>query len=283
MALIPPFFFDCVAAVGFKKSDGKTRWVATGFLYGRRLARPIPEPSGQNSAPSFFIFFVTNHHVLKNQHEVFFRFNPLADEPAREYRANLDDLRWTPHPDPKIDVAVISIDMNGLVKDGIRAGWFDSQEHAATIAKMNDEGITEGTAVSILGFPMGLVGGMRNVVIARAGAVASTRNVSSGSHKGFLIDASIFPGNSGSPVISLPEVVAITGTKACPRSYLIGVVDAYLPYRERAVSEQTGEPRIEFVENSGLADVIPVDYIEEAIDADLKRMELLLPAPPTPK
>jgi hypothetical protein len=44
-------------------------------------------------------------------------------------------------------------------------------------------------------------------------------------------------------------------------------VFAYVPYRDTAVSTQTGTVRITFDENSGLAWVYPVDRIEETIAA----------------
>ena len=75
----------------------------------------------------------------------------------------------------------------------------------------------------------------------------------------------IFPGNSGGPVISRPEAVAIDGTKANSASNLIGIVRSYLPYVDVAVSGQTGQPRLVMHENSGLAEVHPVDYIVETV------------------
>ena len=39
MALIPPFFPDCVVAIGIEDpSGGERKWVASGFLYGHYIA-----------------------------------------------------------------------------------------------------------------------------------------------------------------------------------------------------------------------------------------------------
>jgi hypothetical protein len=81
----------------------------------------------------------------------------------------------------------------------------------------------------------------------------------------FLIDALVFPGNSGGPVVSAATSIALQGTKAQSRAYLIGVVRGYLPYTDIALSQQTGMPRMVSQENSGLAEVIPSDYINETI------------------
>jgi hypothetical protein len=111
-----------------------------------------------------------------------------------------------------------------------------------------------------------LVGERRNYVVIRGGWIARIRELLQGGSDHFLIDAAVFPGNSGGPVVSRPEIVALANTKSSDRSYLIGVVRAYVPYRDVAVSAQTGQTRVVFEENSGLAAVHPVDLIEETID-----------------
>ena len=77
----------------------------------------------------------------------------------------------------------------------------------------------------------------------------------------------VFPGNSGGPVFLRPETTALQGTNPHMASKLIGVVHAYLPYFDAAISQQTGRPRVIFEENSGLARVETVDGILEACSA----------------
>ena len=50
---------------------------------------------------------------------------------------------------------------------------------------------------------------------------------------------------------------------------MIGVVAAYLPYHDIAISQQTRRPRIVFEENSGLASIVPIDRVIDTIDAFL--------------
>jgi hypothetical protein len=59
------------------------------------------------------------------------------------------------------------------------------------------------------------------------------------------------------------------------------VVD-YLSYTDVAVSQQTQRPRITFEENSGLASVLPTDYIAAAIAADQKKHPPTQPPAPAP-
>lgn len=81
-----------------------------------------------------------------------------------------------------------------------------------------------------------------------------------------MIDANIFPGNSGGAVVYKPELVSISGTRAICKAALIGIVKSYLLYKDVAVSQQTGNARVIFEENSGLALVETVDKIIETVE-----------------
>jgi len=263
MALIPPFFLDCVVAIGFGNPDGSRHYVATGFLYGRLLAQ-------EDERKTYKIVLVTNKHVLQDAQVAWLRFNPKDDEPAQEFLISLFDenknKKWIEHPDPEIDLAAIGIKAAFLKEQGINVRFFRSDQHVLNRAQALEQGVSEGDGVFVLGFPMGLIGEERNFVIVRQGAIARIRDTLTGSSKEFLIDTSIFSGNSGGPVVSRPEFVAIDGTKAIPRSCLLGVVSSYLTYEDVAISTQTRKPRIIFEENSGLAAVVPIDYLTEIID-----------------
>jgi S1-C subfamily serine protease len=135
---------------------------------------------------------------------------------------------------------------------------------------MKNLGVSEGDGVFVLGFPLQLIGGERNFVIARQGIIARIGDLLEGFSKGFLLDTFIFPGNSGGPVILKPDLASIDGTKAQTDAQVIGLVSSYVPYQDVAVSQQTGRPRITFEENAGLASVIPVDQIKAAIAEAVK-------------
>jgi hypothetical protein len=115
---------------------------------------------------------------------------------------------------------------------------------------------------------MGLTGNTHSAVVVREGIIARIEDLLYFGGESFLIDSFVFPGNSGGPVLLKPELISIPGTQNHPASYLIGVVDAYQPYREPAVSPQTQETRIIFEENSGLAAILPIDYVTDTIVAD---------------
>lgn len=87
-----------------------------------------------------------------------------------------------------------------------------------------------------------------------------------------ILDAFTFPGNSGSPVFIRPSPVGFAEggvvVAAGVDCKFIGLVGGYIPYREAAISQQTGRPRVVFEENTGLAVMITVDAINELIASE---------------
>jgi len=267
MALIPPFCMDSVVAIGVPVAKG-TQWVATGFLYGHHV-------SGAGAERRYRPFLVTNRHVFAGADRRVLRFNALEGEPTRSFVVDLKDAAgkpiWFAHPDADVDVAVLPIAAKALEDGHLKFSLFQSDDHCAGVARMKDLGVHEGDGAFVLGFPLGQVGGVRNVAILRGGHIARIQDLLAGAGKNFLVDALIFPGNSGGPVISKPEMVSIQGSKSQNAAYLIGVVAAFIPYVDVALSQQTQRPRITFEDNSGLAVVFPVDAIVEVVATILRK------------
>jgi S1-C subfamily serine protease len=230
MATLPPGFLDCVVAIGFPVSSEETRWSATGFLFGKFM-----EAIGESQS-RYRSFIVTNRHVLRDESTVVFRFNPEGSEPAREYRTPIIDEQgeplWVGHRDEEIDLALLPFAGNRLAEQGIKLQVFTDHRDALYREQANDAGLAEGDAVFVLGFPMGLVGGSRSFVIVRQGVIARVRDWLAGTSKEILVDASIFPGNSGGPVVLRPEVVAIGETNPIKTAHLLGVVSGFLPWTD---------------------------------------------------
>jgi len=270
LALIPSFFMDCVVAIG-AGHENNISWFASGFLYGEYL-RVEKDESVYN------VFLATNNHVFKDFSSVYLRFNPQGNESAKNFLLRLvgrDDNRlWFAHPNEEIDVAITQINLDLLKKYNIRYSFFHSDIDVAPIDKMNELGIAEGDSTYTLGFPLGIVGEQRNVVVVRSGSIARIKDVLAKTNIKYLVDTFIFPGNSGGPVISRPELISIVGTKSQDKAYLIGIVSSYLTYRDEAISTQTKQTRVIFEENSGLATVFPVDYVEETIKEYYKTISI---------
>jgi hypothetical protein len=186
--------------------------------------------------------------------------------PGKEFTIPIRDWRF--HPDSNIDVAVALIKDTQIQTQGVAKTFFRSEMDVADKDKLKTTGVTAGDGAFVLGFPMNLAGLTRNYVIVRQGCIARIGDMLDGVSPTYLLDAFIFPGNSGSPVILRPELAALQGTKAQAQAYLIGIVKGFQPYTDMAISLQTKRPRITFEENSGLAEVLPVDDIEAAVRAE---------------
>ena len=116
--------------------------------------------------------------------------------------------------------------------------------------------IEYGDPLFIIGFPLGLRSDQYAKPIVRRASVA---RIEEGL---FIVDGFVYPGNSGGPVVYAP---AFRWTPFLVGEWFVGMVLAYIPYVEPAISSQTKRPRIVFEENSGLAIVLPADSILELL------------------
>ncbi len=276
LALLPPIFLDCVVALGVAGGGGNAKWVASGFLYGERMSPGLNQ---------YAVFLVTARHVVddlksamasaaagQGASNVVMRFNPEPGRSAREFPLPMD--QWFIDDAASKHVAVAPVNIDFLREHGVRTlAFFESDRSVADRARDKQIGLSEGDGVYVLGFPMGLVEqGQRNFVIVRDGTIARIQDCLVGERPTFLIDAMVFPGNSGGPVVNRPSSGAVQGTKPQTAAYLIGMVEGYIPYEDYAVSAQTHRPRVIFEENSGLAEVTPVDEIERVVKKAIEKL-----------
>lgn len=276
---IPPFFIETVVALGGdqlvqkQKPDGPVQFVnewvteGTGFLYGYRV-KDDPDVTKQQ----FQTFLVTARHVIEghrltNPNSIQVRLN--TDDSSggtREFSSMLSGPNsWFLAKDSAIDVAILPIDLDTLKSMKINVNFFENTMHSANKTKLKELGVSAGDPLFVLGFPLNMAGELKNYVIVRQGVIARISECLDDRANTFLIDSFVFPGNSGGPVVSKPEFTSIQGTKSVTAAYLIGMVIAYRPYDDTAVSLQTKKPRVVFEENSGLAEVLPIDNIEDLI------------------
>jgi S1-C subfamily serine protease len=202
VALLPPGFLKRVVAIGAADDADNQHWIGSGFLYGRRA---------ETDESLTFVYLITNRHVLtavgsdKFVHPIV-RANPKDKLDASKVfalplKSGNRDL-WIAHPDPDVDLAATLVNVGSLVQEhGIDLGWFDGPNDALNQTQMADAGLSEGDGVFVLGFPLGLVGSHRDVPLVRNGCISRVRDALAGATTVFLIDASVYPGNSGGPVV----------------------------------------------------------------------------------
>lgn len=269
MAIIPPFFMDAVVSLGVMFPDGKKMWTGTGFLVSRK------EKGYPTKAT---VYIITNKHVVENQSLLFVRFNRKENSGVKDLPMPLVDEKgnrcYSEHPNPKVDVVAIQINPNIIVTNHLSLNYFILDDHAITLEEMKNTGVNEGSLVYALGFPMNLVNDSVKAPICRLGCIARVADafMIPNSAEQYLVDVHTFPGNSGGPIVNRPEHISIDGTPSNAKANLIGILSAYIPYREALFSRQTGRDRMIQEENSGLTIVHPVDRIKETVELEWQRM-----------
>jgi hypothetical protein len=169
------------------------------------------------------------------------------------------NVDWVFHKNAQVDIALIPFPLDTATDD------------IMTIPDsifLSADKVLETYDVFFLSFQPNTENVERISPIIRKGMISRLNNDGT-----FYIDGFAFPGNSGSPVFIKPEVGRLGGgdkgfSLGDPiAGKFIGIIGAYIPYREFAISMQTKQPRIMFEENTGLSIVWPVVLINEIIDS----------------
>ncbi len=268
MAFIPPAFLNTVVPIGVSDVSGGIKWIGTGFLYG------LFDKKIDDSNSSYTLFVVTNKHVLQGKKKVYVRFNRQGgghEDIDISLIARNGRTYWGQHP--RADVGAFFVNSQFLSNNNLEFHFFRSDLDAYRIGKLKSEQVTEGDELFLLGYPLGIVALEGHNVICRGGCIARIQDLLSGAAEEYLADAAVFPGNSGGPVLLKPSAIAIQGTKAQNQSALVGIVKSYVPYQDVAISQQTGNPRVMFEENTGLSYVIPVDFIDRVTQQLRRRLK----------
>ncbi len=241
MALLNPLHLKAVVAIGAMDKRKRFICTATGFLIGI-LAKNSKDPTKR----TYYIFLLTNRHVFEGKDGIHLRLNMRngkSEVVPQSLKFPNGELRWLTHPNKNVDLALLNVEPQELINHGIDYIFFNQEMFVfqRDFAKL---GISVGDEVFALGFPMGFAGITQNFPYAKAGIISRYDTELLRTRKAILIDSSIFPGNSGGPVILKPTNTALSGTVAVSDSYLLGAVTGYLPYREELWTHQTNPPTV---------------------------------------
>ena len=254
---------------------------ATGFLYGYPSRK---KQSDENS--DFRLWLVTCAHVIETVmnlgHEnILVRMNKSIHGEMKTFNIPLNDgQNYAWHFHPNMDVAVIASSPDDFESKGVDWEIFASGRNSLTKDECVQFGLSEGDGVFILGFPVGWREGKQDYPVVRHGVLAQVQGWFSGDHDTFLVDGSGFPGNSGGPVVTVPQVAAITGTRLNSRSDLIGMVSKGKNYKIMPKEPHGLEEWADLIkqlglrESADLIEVVPVDAIDETIQLAMDAEEV---------
>lgn len=274
MALLNPSNLKTVVAIGGLDKRDRFKCNATGFLIGF-IAKNSKDPKKR----AYRIFLLTNRHVFQDKDKVCLRFNKSsgkAETVVVELRFPNKEKKWLAHQNEKVDLALLTINPTALNEKNVDFNFFN-EEMFAYHRNFDRIGIATGDEVYILGFPMGFAGDVQNFPYAKGGIISRFDKELLHKNKSFLIDSSVFPGNSGGPVILKPTINALGGTKAVSSIHLLGVISGYLPYEEQLWSHQMNPPQVVSLEreHSGLSFVVPMDYVKQIFNRWIKAKKRL--------
>ncbi len=188
--------FNTVRLVVDKEPDAA---VATGFIFVR----------DDEDAPTNIPLLVTNRHVLDDSRGVQLEFARSDGKGGWRPGARIvysinfatPDV-WFSHPNPDVDVALLPL--AEVFEDAEREhgeGPFHSvirDEQFALDDEMSNLDAVED--VLFVGYPSGIADPVNHVPVVRRAITATPPALDYGGLPAFLIDGSVFPGSSGSPV-----------------------------------------------------------------------------------
>lgn len=188
----------------------------TGFFY-HVLGNPV-ESAAPGWQPVESNWVITNKHVLLPEGRVpdklAFRLRTVPVDGGVSWvnvEIGPDQLRANArlHPDPDVDVAGIDItkDVQGLFQKQLPLTYSAVGESEFPGANRITAEVT--TDVVVVGYPKGFYDKVNKFPVVKTGIVASKWGAAFEGKPAFLIDAKLFPGSSGSVVISKPTDLVV--------------------------------------------------------------------------
>ena len=262
MALLSQELENTTVTIGVKNGDS-VAWIGTGFIVAKK----------SKISNKVYLYLITNKHVVGNHKVLLVRLQYKNGNivPTR-LEIEKDGVRtYTEHPNKDIDIVAISLNHDYIIKNINQLSAFVLDENTYTVDEYLSGGGFEGSPVFMLGYPMGIVDQYSITPICRKGCIARFKKKEIENNYNFILDIQNFPGNSGSPIITCPEIIAISSSNFITEIRLLGIVHSYIPYKETLINTQTNEIVEIRAENSGLALAHPVDYIKEVVLLDLDK------------
>lgn len=200
--------------------------LGTGFIFA------FDGPSSNTAIP----VIVTCWHVVSNATSgvIYFAQSPTNQQQrvglSRPVRFRNFGQLWYRHPDSNVDLAILPLApvMKAISENGTSIEYKPLLESMISNDKLLERrGVFED--LKFVGYPDGIWDRTNSLPIARRAMAASDPSVDFGGKPQFLLDAAVYPGSSGSPVVLMDEPnvrersITMLGS---PRFELLGVLFA---------------------------------------------------------
>jgi len=176
-------------------SDNNSVSTGTGFIFDYTIN------------DKHYMFIVTNKHVITGSLKGNLSFNLSDDERpilGKVFNINYTDFekQWIKHPQTDIDVAIMPFGpvLNMLSEKGTDIFFRSINQDLIPSDNIIKEDIDAVEDVVFVGYPNNIYDQKNLLPVVRQGITATPFSVDFNGKPKFLIDASIFPGSSGSPV-----------------------------------------------------------------------------------
>jgi len=270
-------FLRSTVLVTFQGASGQAS-AGTGFF----VFWPVKGDQGH-------VFLVTNKHVLPPESSpqsigIRVGVGPAEKPSVRFVEVTIvgQNGEYLPnvrvHPTQGFDVAAVNV-TETIVREGVQGTWLPL-DLLVTPERLKNENITVGDEIFLLGYPAAIFDPRNVSPILRTGVIATvplegyafneTLRASYGLPDwidGFLVDANVFPGSSGSVVVLKQQPTTIgpcgetvvSGAKKIP--YVLGIVSGSIPIADAALGT---------VQRMGLGVVYSANTIREVIESFYK-------------
>lgn len=188
------------ATVRIETSDAQGNPVGVGssFVLAHRF------PNGTRE-----LFLVSNKHVVEGGETGYVYFTRRSDTGGPKLgdpfylRMDQFEVQWHGHPNPDVDVAVYPLGWHlDLIQRGGEAPYLMELPSTMLINELEMDEAEPLMPVVFVGYPNGLFDRVNYTPIVRQATLATPLQLDFSGEPIFLIDGSVFPGSSGSPVFS---------------------------------------------------------------------------------
>jgi hypothetical protein len=232
---------------------------------------------------------ITNKHVLDGAVSAAFTMvqagpdgQPL-NHATRMHVPNFEKHTWVGHPDSGVDVAAMFLgEVLHTMANNDAPAYFRafSPEQLATQEEV--EALDSLEQITMIGYPNGLFDQLSRLPIARRGQTATPIFNDYNRLPAFLIDASVFPGSSGSPVVLFDRgsyTKRDGSTQFGTRLALLGVVAAVHTRRVNGVVQMVDAGVATFDDMIDLGIVFKASAVQETVFTLFENRGLPLPIP----